>query len=296
MAPASLLLVPDLPASAPLPPLRSYLAGVWRLLCSRFFFSLIAYGLASTTLGSVASPAGIGVMRHWCEVQNLPRQMFGLAGRGIFAVGLALTRAYLINANWRTSIAATTLATIVIDVPFTACAVFDIIRSQYFLLGEEFLVEIPAAVQFLMTTFVVVEAADEENVGLVYGLLTSASNLGGSLSPLLSNQLFGRFEPSLSDSANFIEDAPSFRALVFSSFVLGYVFSLLSLCALPLLPAQKADAQARKRAWSSSTAVGWLSAGCFGAAFCYGLTLSVLTLFPRTACLELVGGSGCVHD
>ena len=68
---------------------RSYLAGVWRLLCSRFFFSLIAYGLASTTLGSVASPAGIGVMRHWCEVQNLPRQMFGLAGRGIFAVGLA---------------------------------------------------------------------------------------------------------------------------------------------------------------------------------------------------------------
>ena len=60
---------------------------MWRLLCSRFFFSLIAYGLTSTTLGSVASPAGIGVMRHWCEVQNLPRQMFGLAGRGILRSG-----------------------------------------------------------------------------------------------------------------------------------------------------------------------------------------------------------------
>ena len=41
------------------------------------------------------------------------------------------------------------------------------------------LVEIPAAANFVVGTFVIVEMADSGNEGLVYGLLTTAANLGG---------------------------------------------------------------------------------------------------------------------
>ena len=80
------------------------------------------------------------------------------------------------------------------------CTVFDVVRSQYFYLGEEVLIEIPAAVQFLITSFFVVEAASADNGGMVYGLLTTAHNIGLAFSPPLSNQIFGSFRPSLSDS------------------------------------------------------------------------------------------------
>ena len=84
------------------------------------------------------------------------------------------------------------------------------------------LVEIPAAVQFLVTVFYVVEMASGENGGLVYGLLTTAHNIGLAFAVPMSNQIFGRFTPSLSESANYIEDAPAFRQRVAQSFALSY--------------------------------------------------------------------------
>ena len=51
------------------------------------------------------------------------------------------------------------------------------------------LIEIPAAVQFLVTTFFVVEAAGSDNGGMVYGLLTTAHNLGLNFAPVISNQV-----------------------------------------------------------------------------------------------------------
>jgi len=91
----------------------------------------------------------------------------------------------------------------------------------------------------------------------------------------------------------FIEDTPSFRTLVMWSFILGYGFSFLSFGALPLLPAQKAQAQTWKRSWSSSRRIGYLTAGVLIASFTYAVALLLLTMFPATACLPIVGGDGC---
>ena len=42
--------------------------------------------------------------------------------------------------------------------------------------------------------------------GLVYGLLTTTHNLGGPVARAIGNQLYGRFNPSISDSSNYIAD------------------------------------------------------------------------------------------
>ena len=170
------------------------------------------------------------------------------------------------------------------------------ISRRYFFLGEDVLLEVPMAAQFLVTSFVVVEAADEHNGGLVYGLLTTSHNLGLAFAPPISNQIFGPWRPSLSDAANFIQDLPSFRNLVMASVALGYAFSFLAFVALPLLPRQKEDAQLRKRAWPSSDAVGHLSIGLLSSTFGYSVTIIVLSMIPSTACLKIVGGEGCETD
>ena len=114
------------------------------------------------------------------------------------------------------------------------------------------LYEVPSAANFVVATFIIVEMADEGNEGMVYGLLTTTANLGEPFGNAISNQLFGLFTPSLSDSSNYISDAITFRAVVSLSFVVSYCMSFLSLLALPLLPDQKAEAQRRKREWPES--------------------------------------------
>ena len=87
-------------------------------------------------------------------------------------------------------------------------------RNQYFYLGETVLIEVPSAANFVVSTYVMVEMAEQGNEGLVYGLLTTTTNLGSPLGNAIGNALFGSFSPSLSDSANYIADAPAFRPRV----------------------------------------------------------------------------------
>lgn len=155
------------------------------------------------------------------------------------------------------------------------------------------LTEIPAAVQFLVTTFFVVEMAGGDNGGLVYGLLTTAHNIGLAFSPPISNQIFGAYRPSLSEASNYINDEPSFRKIVATSFVVSYAFSFASFVALPLLPNQKDECHVRKRAWPTRPAFAYASLALLLPAFVYSLALTLLTMLPEYQCLEIVGGTGC---
>ena len=225
----------------------------------------------------------------------------------------------------------TTLFLNLVDMPFVFLTVFNVVRNQYFYLGETVLIEIPAAANFVVSTFVVVEMAESGNEGLVYGLLTTTHNLGGPFARAISNQMYGAFRPSLSDSQNYIEDTPSFRSVVAASFVLSYFFAFASLATLLLLPDQKDEAQRRKRAWSAarpparppvpapplrahrstplhapphahpspshrrpqSTAFAVVTLVLLGCGFCYSLTVNILAMIPETMCLRFVGGEGC---
>jgi hypothetical protein len=116
-----------------------------------------------------------------------------------------------------------------------------------------------------------VELADSGNEGLVYGLLTTTYhpavhtslpssrpphallppssraryNLGSPFGRALANQIYGSFEPSLDDPANYLADTPEFRATVARSFGLSYSFALLAQLTLVLLPPQKEETQRR---------------------------------------------------
>merc|ERR1740123_605000 len=119
-----------------------------------------------------------------------------------------MVKKWFLNTSWRLILGVTIVMLQVIDSVFSTCTIFDVVRNQYFYLGETVLIELPAAANFVVSTFVIVEMADDGNEGLVYGLLTTAGNLGSPFARAIGNQIYRLFQPSLSDSTNYIEDTP----------------------------------------------------------------------------------------
>ena len=128
------------------------------------------------------------------------------------------------------------------------------------------------------------------------GLLSTISNLGKGIPTALGNQLFGAFQPALSDAANYIPakggDQPCFQRTVAWSFAVGYAFAFASLATLPLMPDQKADAVLRKRTWPHSCGYAVATVVLVAVSMVYSLTINVLSLTPLS-CMPIVGGQGC---
>ena len=254
---------------------------------------MVLYQFLTPVISDVSTTAGGLVKNYWAGVQNLQNQIFSLVGLGLFAAGLALVRAKFLNKSWRMMLLVTTLFLNLVDMPFVFLTVFNVVRNQYFYLGETVLIEIPAAANFVVSTFVVVEMAESGNEGLVYGLLTTTHNLGGPFARAISNQMYGAFRPSLSDSQNYIEDTPSFRSVVAASFVLSYFFAFASLATLLLLPDQKDEAQFRKRTWPAKGRYAAITVALVAVALAYSLAVNLLSMFESTMCLRFAGGDGC---
>ena len=265
----------------------------WHLLKKRAFFYVLLYQFFSNFIGAISTPAGGLVKQEWAKVKNLQTQIATIISLSLFALGLHLIKRYYLNYSWRKMIFITILVLNATDMITSYFTIYDIFRNQYFYLGETILDEIPSAFNFVVSTFIIVEMADKGNEGMVYGLLTTVSNLGNPFSRAVSNAIFGLFTPKLSDSQNYIEDSYLFRHTVALSFGISYIFSFLSLAFLPLIPNQKEEAQKRKQNWSNRTIYAYISVLLVLFAFFYAVIINLLTMFPETLCYRIVGGNGC---
>lgn len=272
---------------------NEYFAMCWDLLKNKAFFYSLLFSFMTPVIGGVATTAGPQVKMNWAGVETLQDRMFSLVGQLLFTFGLWLVKTRYLNTSWRWILFSTTVFLTCLDSFFSTLTIFGVIRNQYFYLGETVLIEVPAAANFVVSSFVIVEMANDGNEGLVYGLMTTAQNLGYPFATAFSSQLFRLFRPALSDAKNYIEDTPSFRKAVFGSFLVSYGFTFLSMFLLPLLPNQKEDAQLRKQTWPKNAMYGYISVAMLTIALIYSLTVEFLSMFPSTMCLEFAGGDGC---
>lgn len=277
-----------------LPTGREYMSMCWDLLKSKACFYIILYCFLSSAIGNISTPAGGYVKTYWAGVENLQNQIFSLVGLLLFAGGLAIVKKWLLNTSWRLLLGVTIVILQLVDSVFSTLTIFDVVRNQYFYLGETVLVELPLAANFVVSTFVIVEMADDGNEGMVYGLLTTTGNLGGPVARAIGNQLYTLFQPSLSDSRNYLRDTPEFRRTVFHSFLLSYAFPVFSLFAVCyFLPNQKQETQERKKNWKKRPVYGVITLCLLAVAFTYSLTVNFLAMNPNTMCLKFAGGDGC---
>lgn len=272
---------------------RGYFRSAWQLLKGKAFFAIVLYMFFSSFIGGIATPAGGLVKSEWAGVKNFQNQIFSLTGLLLFSFGLWQVKKRFLHVSWRLMLLVTTVVLQFTDMIFVFLTIFDVVRNQYFYLGESVLLQVPAAAGFVVSTFIMVEMSDDGNEGLTYGLLTTISNTGSPFASAVANQLFGAFKPNLSDVKNYINDTTEFRRVVAASFALSYFFAFFALIFLWLLPAQKQEAQRRKKEWTKRTEYAAITVSLLAVALMYTVAVDILTMIPATECLKIVGGEGC---
>ena len=186
-----------------------------------------------------------------------------------------------------------TLALVLVDVPFSMLTVFAVVRNQYFYLDEAVLATFPEALSFVVTTYVIVEVSAPGREAITYGILTTANNIGGPVATAVSGILFSFWSPALADVRNYVVDAPSFRAEVALSVMVGYLAMLTAFVFLPLLPDQKADTAARLATRPHARRYAVYTAVIIVVGLGFAITCEILSIFPTTSCLRIAGGQGC---
>lgn len=273
-------------------PQMNYFAKCYASLQKKGMFYLMLYCLTHAAVGDISTTAGGHVMQTWAGVHNLQAQMSVIVGNGIFIIGLCLVKRYMLHCNWRYVIAGTTVLLTAIDALFTYCTIYDVVRNQYFYLGETVVVMVPAAARFMVTSFVVVEVAQDGQEGMTYSLLTMLHNLGGPVARALSNQIFAHFD-GLAAQINYVRDTDAFRDTVAWSYGLSYTCSIVALGLLPLIPRQKEETHDRLKTWPSRALYGKSAIMLVALAWVYAVTLNLLAISPTYSCLRVVGGAGC---
>ncbi|OQR92298.1 Folate-Biopterin Transporter (FBT) Family [Achlya hypogyna] len=268
-----------------------YISQVWALIQKRAMWQIILFNFFYNLLGGgFSSTAAPYVQLHWAKVQNLNNQIMTIVSSLIFSAIVACIGRWGTHWNWRIVIVSTTLSMASIDCIVQFCTFYDVVRNQWFYLGVPLAEQLPQGVLFIVTAFMIVELAEVGNEGIVYGLLTTVTNLPSAVGPVLSNLMYRNFQV---DEASIVSDTKYVRNQVAYTYLIYYACFLIACFTSFFLPSQKLQLHALQRTGGQYPIIG----GCvITVMFCllvYSITCSILSMFESTSCLMIAGGNGC---
>ncbi|RHZ33527.1 hypothetical protein DYB31_010335 [Aphanomyces astaci] len=152
---------------------------VWQVMIFYFMFNLLGAGIGSL--------AGNYIQVYWAHVEPVNSAVVGVITNFILAATFFAVGRWGTHWNWRFILVISTLCGVVIDAIVQYLTIYDIVRNQWFYIGVPLTAQVPYAVQFVVSTFVVVELAGDGNEGLMYGLLTTMGNLPMPFGTMVTN-------------------------------------------------------------------------------------------------------------
>ena len=263
------------------------------LLRNKCLSSVLVFAFIFQFFTSLSTTAAPMVRSQWAQVKVLQQQLFQMAGMFVMMVATWFYKTYFLQTSWRKAILVAVVSVTLLDSTPTFLAIFNILRNQYFYLGEEVVGAVPNTALALVMNLIVIELSEPGQEGLCYGLVGTVMHSSQPFATAVSNQVSSLFTPSLSKPENYAADTPSFRQTVAWSYLLTYSCSMLGTFALPLIPRQKESCETRKSDWASSRLMTTLVIGIPAICLPYGVVVLFLTSQPETACLRWVGGPGC---
>ncbi|KAF0688432.1 Aste57867_19948 [Aphanomyces stellatus] len=257
---------------------------VWQLMLFNFFFQLFAANCTTTAAPYVQSV--------WAGVENVNSSIMSAIGSIIFAIILAIMGKWGTMWNWRIWLAATTLATNAVDAVVNYLTIYGFVRNQWFYVGVPLIENVPGAVQFIITTFAIVEVADVGNEGIIYGLLTTCSNMASPFGTMLTNWYCDSFRITTEDV---LRDDDDVRNQVAYTFAIYYSFTAFACTLVVFYPSQKKMLGEWKRDGGLYPIVGGATLLMGAIMLTTAVTSNVLSMFQSTKCLRFAGGHGCTN-
>ncbi|GAB9476651.1 Transmembrane protein [Globisporangium polare] len=269
---------------------KAYMLSFWELLQLRPMYQVVAYKFFSGIFENFTITCSDPMQASWAKATPLNDRVLAIVGHALYAITLFLTGKYGLNWNWRWMHLVMLVAVTFLDAIVTFLTTWDVVRNQWFWLGVPVVENLPSGVGFIIATYVAVELASDGHEGVVYGLMTTVGNLATPFASTITKNVDAGFKVTSDDIAL---DTNEVRWDVSYVLIIRYVVNLLGLCFLPLLPRQKAETQALKRAGGKSKY--WAAFTVFYVIFalCWSVMVNIMSIYPSTKCLKLVGGKGC---
>ncbi|RHZ08446.1 hypothetical protein DYB31_008534 [Aphanomyces astaci] len=255
---------------------------VWQVMIFYFMFNLLATGIASL--------AGSYIQVYWAHVEPVNSAVVGVITYFILATTFFAVGRWGTHWNWRFILVISTLSGVVIDAIVQYLTIYDIVRSQWFYIGVPLTGQVPSAVQFVVSTFVIVELAGDGNEGLMYGLLTTVANLPTSFGTMVTNVYSTQLKVTKADIET---DTAEVRNHAAYSYVVVYGTTVLACCWVVILPPQKAAVKEMLQHGAKYPITGALILILTFVILCLSVTSIMMTMFESTSCYLLAGGQGC---
>ncbi|RHY01547.1 hypothetical protein DYB28_003391 [Aphanomyces astaci] len=270
---------------------RAYAHQFWNLVQKRATWQIMLFSLLFNLLNSgVTSTAAPYVMLRWAKVENLNYQLMNVAGNLVFAVTLGAMGGWGTMWNWPLVVVVTTVAANAIDAFVQFLTIYDVLRNQWFYIGVPLAENLPYAMQFIVTTFVIVELAEEGNEGITYGLFTTVTNLPIAVGPVISNAIFSSFDVSENAIA---ADSVDTRHQVAWTYIIYYFTTIAACLTVVLLPSQKPALHALQATGGKHPFIGGAVLVVCLVMLVYSVVASLLPMYETTSCLVVAGGKGC---
>ncbi|TMW60022.1 hypothetical protein Poli38472_000064 [Pythium oligandrum] len=269
------------------PNFKQYISTLWEAIQSRAFYQVIAFNFFFNLFSNQSYVSLNPIQNYWVKATNLNYNISNVIGNLVFAAMLAVTGKVGLAWNWRWMIGTTAVIMVIIDAIFTMITVWDVFRNQWFWLGGPIVEQVPYGVQFIISTYVVVELAGYGNEGACYGLLTTVSNLSQPFANTITKNIDGGFDVWNKD---IISDTDHVRSQVTITIWIAYACKLFALVFLVLLPSQKKAVQELKLNGGSNKYIGAITVFYCMFALVWSIMTNLLGIFKSTKCLSIVGG------
>eukprot|EP00644_Phytophthora_capsici_P013774 jgi/Phyca11/120085/e_gw1.40.222.1 len=162
---------------------------------------------------------------------------------------------------------------------------------QWFWLGVPLVGEVPAAAGDYVTQLFMIEIENQKGFeATLLGLGVTTQSVGTPFATVITKSIDGYFDIG----RTFIEqDNHHVRSQVTYTYIIAYVFNLLSVVFVYWLPKQKDDVHRMQRENRKSKFWGILTISYLLFSLAWTLMTNILSLFESTSCLRIAGGSGC---
>jgi hypothetical protein len=263
---------------------RLQLNAVWRVVCFSFSVHFFAY---------IANAASYDIIKQWCDTEPWVNGLFSnVLSNLVMALGIWITKKYLLNTSWHKILfwsiigmsTLTYIPALVVDLGVT--------RSQYFYAAAPLASQLVMGIFFIVSSYCAVEVAEPGSEAVMYGLITTVGNLTVPFTTLVSSMLSSLFDLYDKESGDLLPYEQGRKRML----ALDTVIFFLQLCALPMLlilPQQKAHIQAMLASGARSYKMAVLVVCLLAFCMVWSLAGNFMQIFEGTACLKIVGGSGC---
>ncbi|GMF59397.1 unnamed protein product [Phytophthora fragariaefolia] len=264
---------------------------LWKVMQQKAVWSVLVFVCFFTLFNQISFSGPSVIISVWSGASGGNPFVQQAMHYGMVIATVLVWRYYFMNRPWRSFYAACPGFVIVPQLILTILVSQNILRDRVFYNIMGLFSSISFGIGWLGSVIPLTEIIQEGSEGAMVGLTLSLYFLVGIF---VQTNSVGLFEGSnFYDIAEVAADSVTARGDVLKALVLNYGINALAFCGLYFLPRQKLDTQ-QLRSYGGYTKCASAAIVTFSAIlFLYSFVVTIMTFIPSTACIRMMGGSGC---